>query len=76
VGLLEVWTVNRPNYGQRSYKPSIFRQRSAVGVWNGKTKVLERSFFSNRRYVRIAWSRDSAWFGFVTRDLRLEVFKR
>ncbi|MGL4236985.1 WD40 repeat domain-containing protein [Tabrizicola sp.] len=76
VGLLEVWLAYGENRGQRFFTPSVFRRMSAVGVWDGKTKELKRSFYANRRYVLTAWSRDSAYFGLITDDLRLEVFKR
>ncbi|MGL4236984.1 hypothetical protein [Tabrizicola sp.] len=76
VGLLGVQIPHDKNSGKRFYIPSIFRQMSAVEIWDGKAKELQRSFYSNRLYIRTAWSRDSAYFGFVTDDLRLEVFKR
>jgi hypothetical protein len=76
VGLLTVSVVWPRNIPQQFYLPAVFRQNSAVILWNSKTKQAQRSFYSNRRYVLKAWSRDSAWFGFVTGDLRLEVFKR
>jgi hypothetical protein len=75
-GLLQVARAYRENRGQRFYTPAVFRRLSVVGVWDGKTKTLLRSFYVNQRYVMTAWSRDSAFFGFVTGDLRLEVFAR
>ncbi len=75
-GLLEVQNSYSRRGVRRFFPPGVFHQMSAVSVWHGKTKTLQRSFFSNRRYIRTAWSRDSAYFGFVSNDLQLEVFKR
>jgi hypothetical protein len=76
VGLLQTRRAHRPVRGLRQFTPPVLRAMSAVALWDGKAAALDRSFQTNRWYVRSAWSRDSAFFGFVTGDLRLEVFAR
>lgn len=75
-GLLSVARVSGSAVGKPSYVPAVFRQRSAVILWDAKTKELRRSFYANHRFTQTAWSRDSAYFGLITEDLRLEVFRR
>ncbi len=73
---LESYRAHRENRGIRLYTPSVFRKLSVIGVWNADAQKLERSFSTNVRYWRVAWSRDSAYFGVVNRDLTLQMFKR
>jgi hypothetical protein len=73
---LESYRAHRENRGARLYTPPVFRKLSAIAVWNADTRKLERSFFTNARYWRVAWSRDGAYFGMVNRDMTLQMFRR
>ncbi len=75
-GLLEVWVVDRDTFRYPFYVPAVFRVMSGVAIWDGKTRQLQGSFYSNRRYRFSAWSRGSTYFGFVSDDFQLEVFRR
>jgi hypothetical protein len=76
VGMLEVWGAYHTSRGQRWWTPAPFRYLSGVGVWDWKTKTLQRRFYANERYVATAWARDESHFGFVSDDFQLTVFRR
>ncbi len=76
IGLLEVWQARHENRGQRWWTPSVFRYLAGVGVWDGQSKTLLRRIYANERYQVSAWARDGGYFGFVSDDFHLTVFRR
>jgi hypothetical protein len=75
VGHLHVSENRSPDEWSVSYfLPSIFRREAAVAV----TDLAEprRKFYSNQIYGMATWSRDAEYFGLISRDFELELYKR
>ncbi|MEL7082869.1 MAG: WD40 repeat domain-containing protein [Cyanobacteria bacterium J06597_1] len=60
--------------GVRFFVPPPFRRLSAIQVWNVDTD-LQRTLFTNKRFSRLAWSRDSQHFAVLNEDFTVQVFQ-
>jgi hypothetical protein len=75
VGQLQVSVdFSRQSWGEASFALSAFRRVSAVDVRD--LTALRRRFYSNRAYGMATWSRDAEYFGLISYDFKLELYKR